>query len=99
MSDLFERLGDALNPVDKVKEEWDNYCLHDPYGRTKKEEELASFVDFQAGFKSRDKEINILKQTIQIVCNNLKVNQKGTAIDLLGDIDVWALLDLIKESE
>ena len=49
--------------------------------------------------KSRDEEINILKQTIQIICNNLKVNQKGTAIDVLGDIDVWALLDLIKESE
>ncbi len=53
----------------------------------------------ESEYTEQKEEIKMLKQVIQNICNNLKVNKKGIAIDVLGDVDVWALLDIIKESE
>lgn len=40
--------------MDEIKQAFEKYMLHNPYGRINKEEEIACYIDFKAGFEAAD---------------------------------------------
>ena len=79
--------------MDKIREKFEKYRNNDPYGRIKKEEKLACFVDFQAGYKSRDKEIKKLRDALEEI-----KKRKLYVIDNFTSADAYIMNQIAQEA-